>query len=81
MKYHYFRGAVKLKIILVKWVDTLDQLADIFTKPLEIISLEHLRMRIQGWTAIFSHANMEPDTCENMRNVSIRYYKEEVNNH
>ena len=61
---------------MVKRVDTLDQLADIFTKPLARIPLEHLRMRIQGWTAMLSHGNMEPNTNENMRNVSIGHYKE-----
>ena len=39
VKYHHFRETVKPKILSVKRVDTLDQLADIFTKPLARIPL------------------------------------------
>ncbi len=76
MKYHHFRETVNLKILLVKRVDALEQLVDIFTKPLARIPLDHLRMRIQGWTTMLSHGNMEPDTYENMKTVSIGHYKE-----
>jgi hypothetical protein len=34
VKYHHFRTAVQQGFLLVKRVDTLEQLADIFTKPL-----------------------------------------------
>ena len=66
---------------MVKRVDTTDQLADIFTKPLAKIPLHYLRKKIMGWLAKLSHGNMEPATYENMENVFICHYKEEVNNH
>ena len=71
VKHHHFREVVKLKILLVKRDDTLNQLADIFPKPLARVPLEYPRMNIQGWTAMLSHGNMEPDPYEHMRKVSI----------
>ena len=57
VKYHHFRTAVQQGYLLVKRVDTLEQLADIFTKPLARQPLEYLRMQIMGWTAMLSHGN------------------------
>ena len=71
VKYYNFREAVRSKILIVKRVDTLNQLADIFTKPLARIPLERLRMRIQGWTAMLSHRNIEEDLYKILRLISI----------
>ena len=71
VKYHHFREAVRSKTLIVKRVDTLNQLADIFTKPLARIPLEHLRMRIQGWTAMLSHGNIEEEHYKRVRQLSI----------
>ena len=71
MKYHHFREAVRSKILLVKRVDTTDRLADIFTKPLARIPLEHLRKKIMGWTAMLSHGNMDILIYEHIRNIFI----------
>ena len=46
VKYHHFREAVNNGILKVKRVDTTNQLADIFTKPLAKIPLQYLRLRI-----------------------------------
>ena len=39
VKYYHFREAVKANILLIKRVDTAEQLADIFTKPLARLAL------------------------------------------
>ncbi len=49
IKYHHFREHVKNKTILVTHVDTHDQLADIFTKPLPRDTFRTLRYQLQGW--------------------------------
>ena len=56
---------------MVERVDTTDQLADIFTKPLAKIPLEYLRKKIMGWTAMLSHGNMDTLIYENLRKISI----------
>ena len=71
VKYHHFREAVKSKILMVERVDTTDQLADIFTKPLAKIPLEYLRKKIMGWTAMLSHGNMDILIYKNVRKISI----------
>ena len=60
VKYHHFRQAVKDKILLVKRIGTEEQLADIFTKPLARLPLEHLRKQIMGWPAMLSHGTPIP---------------------
>lgn len=47
--YHHFRSFVKKRIINIYPIDTKDQLADIFTKPLDIKTFIHLRKRLLGW--------------------------------
>jgi hypothetical protein len=57
VKYFHFRSVVRDGYLLVKQVDTLEQLADIFTKPLARQPLEYLRQQIMGWTAIILQGN------------------------
>ena len=52
--YQHFRSAVKCGILLIKMVDTIEQLLDIFTKMIVKQPLEYLRK--MGWPAILSHA-------------------------
>ena len=60
IKYHFFREAVKSNILKISRIDTKNQLADIFTKPTPISTLEPLRKEIMGWMAMFKRdANKE----------------------
>ncbi len=49
LKYHHFREEVKKGTISIYHVSTKDQMADIFTKPLEEGQSPKLRMRMIGW--------------------------------
>ena len=49
IKYHHFREHVKNKTITVLGINTKEQIADIFTKPLEKASFEYLRFKLMGW--------------------------------
>jgi len=49
IKYHHFREHVKNKTIRIAKIDTKEQLADTFTKPLEKLQFENLRKAIMGW--------------------------------
>ena len=49
IKYHHFREHVKNKSIRIQKIDTKEQLADIFTKPLEKTQFEHLRNKLMKW--------------------------------
>jgi hypothetical protein len=49
IKYHHFREAVHQGIIHIKRIDTTQQQADIFTKPLPEQLFTYLRQRIMGW--------------------------------
>jgi hypothetical protein len=49
IKYHHFREAVQNGHVTIHAIDTLDQLADIFTKPLGVDLFEKLRQLIMGW--------------------------------
>ena len=71
VKYHHFREVIKSKILMVERVDTIDQLAGIFTKPLATISLEYLRNKIMSWTVMLSHGNMDILVYINTRKISI----------
>lgn len=53
-----FREAVNIKIRKLKWVDTTNQLVDIFIKPLARRILVYLRLRIMGCTAMLLHGSM-----------------------
>lgn len=49
IKYHHFRKHVADKTIQIFPIDTKDQLADIFTKPLDRIIFTKLRLLLMGW--------------------------------
>ena len=48
-KYHHFRSAVRTGRIGVEYVPTKEQLADIFTKPLDQNTFLYLRKKLMGW--------------------------------
>ena len=48
-KYHHFRDAVRRGILKIFSIDTLEQQADIFTKPLSVDLFEKFRRLIMGW--------------------------------
>ena len=50
IKYHHFREHVKAGMIRILPIDTKDQLADIFTKPLGIMLFRKFREGIQKWS-------------------------------
>ena len=43
LKYHHFRKHVLDKTVLIKYVDTKEQIADLFTKALNEVQFEFLR--------------------------------------
>jgi hypothetical protein len=49
LKYHQFREAVRKGQVTIHAINTLDQLADIFTKPLALDLFTKLRFGIMGW--------------------------------
>jgi hypothetical protein len=49
IKYHHFREAVQQGIIQIKRIDTTQQQADIFTKPLHERTFIYLCQLIMGW--------------------------------
>ena len=49
LKYHHFRQFVKNGTIKNFPIDTLEQTADIFTKPLDAQKFEYLRKKLCGW--------------------------------
>jgi len=49
LKYHHFRQFVKDGTIKIFPIDTLEQTADIFTKPLDKAKFEYLRKKLCGW--------------------------------
>ena len=49
IKYHHFRYHVANGDIKIQWIDTKNQLADIFTKPLAEIAFSSLRLALLGW--------------------------------
>ena len=71
VKYHHFREAVSKGILKVVRVDTTNQLADIFTKPLARLPLQHLRSKIIGWTAMLSHGHLGMETFQTLRKETI----------
>ena len=48
LKYHHFRSFVQNKTITIEYVDTKDQIADIFTKALSDAQFAVLRMKLMG---------------------------------
>jgi hypothetical protein len=49
LKYHHFRRFVEKGIVEIHSIDTVEQIADIFTKPLVTQSFEYLRKKLCGW--------------------------------
>ncbi|KAL7526914.1 hypothetical protein ACHAWF_007826 [Thalassiosira exigua] len=49
IKYHHFRRFVEDGTIDIRSIDTKQQLADIFTKPLAEASFVYLRRLLMGW--------------------------------
>ena len=49
IKYHHFRQFVSDETLVIKSIDTAEQIADIFTKPLPEKSFCHLRRKLMGW--------------------------------
>ena len=49
LKYHHFRKYVDDKTIRIFHIETREQTADIFTKPLDTTLFEHLRKKLNGW--------------------------------
>ena len=49
LKYHHFRSYVKSKAIQIFPIDTKEQTADIFTKPLDEQPFLYLRKKLNGW--------------------------------
>ena len=49
LKYHHFRRFVTEKLIVILPIDTTEQLADIFTKPLDEALFQYLRGKQSGW--------------------------------
>jgi hypothetical protein len=49
VKYYHFRSAVNSGLITIHKIDTSEQLADIFTKPLAVNLFVKLRRLIMGW--------------------------------
>ena len=72
-KYHHFREHVRTGTLLVKRVETTEQLADIFTKALAKKPLEYLRKQIMGWTAILSHRQESDQTFTNMTKTFLGF--------
>lgn len=46
VKFHFIREKVKRKLIVIKYVQSSNQLADIFTKALPVAKFEHIRDEI-----------------------------------
>ena len=49
IKYHHFQKHVADKTISIFPIDTKDQLADTFRKPLDIVIFRKLRLLLMGW--------------------------------
>ena len=54
IKYHHFRKYVAGKTISISPIDTKDQLADIFTKPLDRVIFRKIRLLLMVWYIYFS---------------------------
>ena len=49
VKYHHFRERVKNGTVKIKSIDTNEQLADQFTKGLQVGTFQYLRNKLLGW--------------------------------
>ena len=57
VEYYHFRSVVLKGYFLVKRGDIIEQLDDIFNKPLTKIPLEYLQKQMMGWPIRLSHGN------------------------
>ena len=46
IKYHFLRDQVSQKVVKLEYINTKEQIADIFTKPLPKEEFEHLRHKL-----------------------------------
>ena len=49
MKYHWLREKIKANKVELRYVNTHEQLADIFTKPLGVMQHNYLKGRLTGF--------------------------------
>ena len=49
LKYHHFRQFVSNGTIIIKPIDTKEQVADILTKPIDEKQFAYLRKKVMGW--------------------------------
>ena len=49
IKYHHFREKVQKGIISIEAIDTKEQIADQFTKGLQVGVFQYLRSKLLGW--------------------------------
>ena len=49
LKYHHFRQFVHNKMVVIKRIVTREQMADIFTKPIDEKQFAYLRKKLIGW--------------------------------
>jgi hypothetical protein len=49
LKYHHFREAVEKGQVTIHAINTLEQVADILTKPLAMLQFQKLRKMMMGW--------------------------------
>ena len=49
LKYHHFCSHISLGLILILPINTFEQLADIFTKPLPEATFKYLHFKLLGW--------------------------------
>jgi hypothetical protein len=49
LKYHHFQSHVANGSIKIQWIDSKNQLADIFAKPLPTAPFEYLHFHLLGW--------------------------------
>ena len=50
LKYHHFREHIRNGLIEINLIDTLEQVADIFTKAFPFTIFNYLRKKIMGWS-------------------------------
>ena len=71
VKYHHFREWVTKGILSIERVQTSEEQADIFTKPLTIKPHEYIREKIMGWWAILTRTIEDETTYENHRYFTL----------
>ena len=54
VSYHFLRDRMKLGQIVVQYVETSENIADVFTKPWELLGL---------WVSLMSRACLDPSHC------------------